>query len=689
MCEMLGLEILDRPTIGRPTVTPPWKKRLEQKISNMRRKIGVIYIYLGTTTPSKRVLRSVRKVASEFKIKRRDPNFKDQISFKCDVLKQKIKALGSRMRRYNERVKRYKNNQLYAKDQKRFFREIEGKGSTLGNKQLNPIEAHRYWTQVWGGHVSYDEDAYWIEDVAASLGGSQMREVEISTEDIAGALKNSRNWASPGVDKLQNYWWKNFTSTHNSLAGLFQQSLDDPSMIPEYLTLGGTYLVLKGGESTNPENYRPITCLSSIYKLLTAVLTGKISEHLKRSNMMAREQGGCRKRSKACKELLIIDHILTKQAKRKLRNISIAWIDYRKAFDSVPHAWLLKVLEMHGITAQVVNFLRYLMKNWRTSILLQMEDGIRNCGLVNIYRGIFQGDTFSPVWFCLALNPLSCLLNESGYGYVIDKQRNVRVNHQLYIDDLKLFAANKDQLKRLLELVASFTDSINMQMGVDKCATLEVKRGKIQETEEKTILMNAVAIPGLDLHQTYKYLGIRQALDIRMAEMKESFKSKLYNRVNTLLKSKLNSKFLFNAINAWAIPSMTFSFGVLTWSDTDLREIDKTIRTMMTKYGMHHPHSSVIRLYLPRQQGGRGLLNLERTHSDVINKLREYFLAQHSPFFRAIREADQNISALKLSEPGNRIVSPTHELIEQWRSKALHGRYPGHQVTFFRRQKRD
>lgn len=86
VCEMLGLEILDQPTMSRPTVTPPWKKRLEQKISDMRKKISVIYTYLGTTSTSKRVLRSVRKLVSKFKMKRRDPNFKDKISFKCENL---------------------------------------------------------------------------------------------------------------------------------------------------------------------------------------------------------------------------------------------------------------------------------------------------------------------------------------------------------------------------------------------------------------------------------------------------------------------------------------------------------------------------------------------------------------------------------------------------------------------------
>ncbi|XP_044756916.1 uncharacterized protein LOC123315325 [Coccinella septempunctata] len=277
------------------------------------------------------------------------------------------------------------------------------------------------------------------------------------------------------------------------------------------------------------------------------------------------------------------------------------------------------------------------------------------------------------------MNPLSCLLRNSGYGYVIDKSRNIRVSHQLYIDDLKLYAASKDQLKRLLELVASYSDSINMQIGVEKCAVLEIRRGKIQETETNTVLMNTIAIPQLGNHESYKYLGVRQALDIKTAEMKNHFKEKIYSRVNMLLKSKLNSRSLFNAINTWAIPVMTFSFGILTWSATDLRGMDTAIRTMLTKFGMHHPHSSIIRLYLPRHQGGRGLVNLERAHGESVDDLREYFFAQNSPFFQAVREADQNISALKLNEPESRdpCVS-VDELMEQWKAKALHGRYPGH-----------
>lgn len=101
-------------------------------------------------------------------------------------------------------------------------------------------------------------------------------------------------------------------------------------------------MIPKGPRNNNPKNYRPITCLPVIYKILTGVITQKIWKHVGKNKILAREQNGCPKDAKGSKELLIIDSLITKQAKKKQRNISMAWIDYRKAFDSIPHSWLLK-----------------------------------------------------------------------------------------------------------------------------------------------------------------------------------------------------------------------------------------------------------------------------------------------------------------------------------------------------------
>ncbi|XP_045463785.1 uncharacterized protein LOC123673343 [Harmonia axyridis] len=315
------------------------------------------------------------------------------------------------------------------------------------------------------------------------------------------------------------------------------------------------------------------------------------------------------------------------------------------------------------------------MGEWRTSLILKTGATIIKTADIAIRRGLFQGDSLSPLWFCLALNPLSTLINEQKYGYILDKNRKIKITHQLYIDDLKLYASNEEQLEKMLEIVATFSETIRMEMGLDKCARLKVKRGKISENDSN--IFNPNAIQNLGMDETYKYLGIQQALEIKNAEMKEAFSKKLFHRVNQVLKSKLNSKSLFLALNTWALPIMTYTFGVLTWSTTELQALDTKIRTILTKYGVHHPHSSVARLYLQRHLGGRGMLNLETSHNKSVIKLREYFMKQNLSFVRALRSLDVGCSPLRLSDSDFALPIRTQQnLQEEWKAKVLHGRYP-------------
>ncbi|XP_045477913.1 uncharacterized protein LOC123683060 [Harmonia axyridis] len=238
----------------------------------------------------------------------------------------------------------------------------------------------------------------------------------------------------------------------------------------------------------------------------------------------------------------------------------------------------------------------------------------------------------------------------------MSKRNGIKINHQLYIDDLKLYAANEEQLLRELKIVASFTETIKMEMGLDKCAVLHIKRGKITSGEAMLVQDN-LKIQNLGPEETYKYLGIQQGLEIKTAETKAKFEDKFMGRLKKILQSKLNARSIFTSIN--------------------LKAIDTQMRVLLTKYGMHHPHASTNRLYVPIKDGGRGLQNIESTHHKVVKDMREYFLSSNLPFFKALCEEDNNITPLNMV---SRIQPPEppniNELSAVWHGKALHGRYP-------------
>jgi hypothetical protein len=75
--------------------------------------------------------------------------------------------------------------------------------------------------------------------------------------------------------------------------------------------------------------------------------------------------------------------------KSKHKNLSMAWVDYQKAYDSVPHSWLIQCLQLHGISPVLCRFLSCVMKSWRTSMVLTHENGTIKTRLMQIRQGIF------------------------------------------------------------------------------------------------------------------------------------------------------------------------------------------------------------------------------------------------------------------------------------------------------------
>ncbi|KAL3269486.1 hypothetical protein HHI36_008553 [Cryptolaemus montrouzieri] len=108
-----------------------------------------------------------------------------------------------------------------------------------------------------------------------------------------------------------------------------------------------------------------------------------------------------------------------KQAYGRHRNVHSAFLDYLKAFDSTAHSWLVEVFYIYKIHPVLVEFLKTTMTHWPTSLQVNMNNNSIKTDEIPIRCGIFQGDSLSPLWFCLAMNPSSSMLNRIGYGFRI------------------------------------------------------------------------------------------------------------------------------------------------------------------------------------------------------------------------------------------------------------------------------
>ena len=164
---------------------------------------------------------------------------------------------------------------------------------------------------MWSDSKTHNFQAPWIEKLIKEYGAAKEQEwSEITLKDLKHALKKSRKWKSPGKDKIPNFYLSAFQEAHTRLIQLYYLAITDPKQIPQWLVNGITYLLPKSDETNNPENYRRITCLTTMYKILTSILTEYTYSFLIDSGLFPDELKGCQRGSYSCKDQLLINKMI-------------------------------------------------------------------------------------------------------------------------------------------------------------------------------------------------------------------------------------------------------------------------------------------------------------------------------------------------------------------------------------------
>ena len=110
------------------------------------------------------------------------------------------------------------------------------------------------------------------------------------------------------------------------------------------------------------------------------------------------------------------------------------------------------------------------MEKWNVMLC----SGNSELGEVEIKRGIFQGESLSPSVFVLALIQLSLILRTATYEFSESKEK---IDHLLFMDDLKLYSQREKGLDSLVQTVGVFIEDIGTKFGIEKCGMLVMEKG--------------------------------------------------------------------------------------------------------------------------------------------------------------------------------------------------------------------
>ena len=485
-----------------------------------------------------------------------------------EINKMTKRAIRKDVREYNVNLTR--NILENSKSIKRIKKELgNGKYWMLGAKdEKGNTTKSRY--EIVRAATNFYKQLY-DSNLQVNKNDTQKRENEevvppILTSEVDNAITQLRNNRAPGDDGLVNEclkWGKEELTTN--ITDLFNKILTTEK-IPEQWQTSTITLIHKKGNRNDLNNYRPISLLSTMYKLFTKILTNRISKLMDENQPP--EQAGFRAKFSTIDHIHTISQIIEKTQEFQLQ-IYMAFIDFRKAFDSVEHAKIIDALEKINVHPKYIRLIREIYKNSKAKVRTEIEGEI-----FEIKRGVRQGDPISPKLFTCLLEIIFRKLNwnQKSVGLNINGRR---LSNLRFADDIVLFARTAIELQDMMAELNKRSKEVGLWMNPTKTKIMTNSR-------ETPITIDNTPIQYCN---EYNYLGQTVSLtekmerEIRVQRRISLAWGKFWGLKFILLDTQISTKLRLEALKTCVIPVIIY--GSQTWTFT--KRQTQTIQTCQRK----------------------------------------------------------------------------------------------------------
>jgi hypothetical protein len=266
--------------------------------------------------------------------------------------KERILVYSKKIEMHQKRMEFNQENVTFELFRRQFYRNL---GETKVEKHQVPVtEIKNFWNTMWNKSENESNEADLEKYLVEHLSGEEPLNVFPTFNEFQEVVKYLPNWKAAGPDGIYNFFIKKFESLHQILYEVIKKICLENQSEENWFYKGVTYLIPKGTPQKGSD-FRPITCMSNLYKLTTKCVTKVIQAIVENRNLLAENQLGTVRMVQGAKEQALLNININKEYNNTLKT---TWIDVKKAFDSVDHTYLIKCLEKYNFPPWILNFLK-------------------------------------------------------------------------------------------------------------------------------------------------------------------------------------------------------------------------------------------------------------------------------------------------------------------------------------------
>ena len=231
-------------------------------------------------------------------------------------------------------------------------------------------------------------------------------------------------------------------------------------MVPNDFKTANITPIFKKGDKKSPNNYRPISLTSIVGKLFETIITNRIVAHLEERKLLKNSQHGFRRNRSCLTNLLEFFNTVISDVD-EYKAYDVIYLDFQKAFDTVPHQRLLEKLRAHGIRGNLLTWITNWLSNRQQRVVINGECS----NWAHVASGVPQGSVLGPILFII---------------YINDLDADIMSNISKFADDTKLGNRDSLTLQNDLNKIINWSKTWQMKFNTDKCKVIHFGRSNVK-----------------------------------------------------------------------------------------------------------------------------------------------------------------------------------------------------------------